>query len=119
MTTTHSLCSVFLVRGEHLNHQGHLFGGDLMAEIDSIGFCLMRKLWPDLTFVTRAAEIEFIAPARLGEMVDFEAVLERTGNTSVTVTVTGRVGDREMAKARMIYVCLGADKKKTPVPPLA
>jgi len=28
--------SVFMVRGEHLTHQGHLFGGDLMAEIDTL-----------------------------------------------------------------------------------
>jgi len=86
-----TLQSVFLVRAEHLNHQGHLFGGDLMAEIDTVAFCLLREAFGDQAFVTRAAEISFERPATLGDTITFEAGIGATGRTSVQVEVTGRV----------------------------
>lgn len=107
--------SVFLVRSEHLNHAGHLFGGDLMAEIDTVGFCLIRRLFPERMFVTRAAEIEFEAPARLGDVIEFSAVLGRVGCTSVQVQVRGTAAGRALCQARMTYVRIDADGRKLPV----
>ena len=110
------LQSVFLVRSEHLNHQGHLFGGDLMAEIDTVAFCLLRQEFGDAAFVTRAAEISFEKPAMLGEAITFEAALGEIGRTSVRVEVVGRVRGRRICGARMVYVNLNADSKKSAVP---
>ena len=67
------LSSVFLVRSEHLNHQGHLFGGELMSEIDTIAYCLLRELLPGRPFVTRAAEIAREHPPRTGNALRFDA----------------------------------------------
>jgi acyl-CoA hydrolase len=108
--------SVFLVRSEHLNHQGHLFGGDLMAEIDTVAYCLLRELFGELAFVTRAAEIRFDRPARLGDAIAFEAALAKIGHTSVTVDVTGKVRRQQICGARMVYVNIGPDGLKAPVP---
>ena len=83
------MTSVFLVRSEHLNHEGNLFGGDLMAEIDTIAYCLLREKYHDRSFVTRAAEISFERPASLGATIIFEAKVLRVGTTSVQVGVTG------------------------------
>lgn len=107
--------SVFLVRSEHLNHQGHLFGGDLMAEIDTVAYCLLRQEYGDKALVTRAAEVEFEKPARLGDAMRFEASIGRVGTTSVQVEVTGTVGRKRICKARMVYVNLGPDGKKAPL----
>jgi acyl-CoA hydrolase len=107
--------NVFLVRSEHLNHEGHLFGGDLMAEIDTVGFCLLRGLYPRHSFVTRAATIEFAAPARLGDVVRFTAHVETVGCTSVQVDVRGFCGEGEICRARMTYVRVGPDGRKCPV----
>jgi acyl-CoA thioesterase YciA len=115
--------SMFLVRSEHLTHQGQLFGGDLMAEIDTIGYCLLREKYGEKTLVTRAAEIEFKSPARMGDVITFEAKVISVGNTSVQVQVTGNVGDRHISTAKLIYVNVGPDGKKqplrSPVPPTA
>ena len=108
-----SLTSVFLVRSEHLNHEGHLFGGDLMAEIDTVAFCLLRREYGARTFVTRAAEIQFERPARLGAVIVFEAAVTRVGTTSVQVDVTGTVTAGRVSSARMTYVNLGPDGQKT------
>ena len=109
--------SRFLVRSGHLNHQGHLFGGDLMAEIDTLGFCLMRKTYSDHSFVTRAAEIEFKRPASLGDVITFTAELVHEGKTSVHVEVVGNVEGAEISRAKLIYVNVGPDGKKCPIRP--
>ena len=107
--------SMFLVRSEHLTHQGHLFGGDLMAEIDTIAYCLLREEYPRKSFVTRAAEISFERPANLGDVITFEASILRVGNTSVQVQVTGRAGSLLICTARVICVNIGRDGKKAPI----
>jgi acyl-CoA hydrolase len=104
--------SRFLVRSEHLNHEGHLFGGDLMTEIDTIAFCLLRQEYPDKAFVTRAVNIEFEQPASLGDVITFHAQIARVGTTSVQVEVTGTVGDSRISTAMMAYVNVGPDGKK-------
>ncbi len=98
--------SMFVVRASHLNHEGHLFGGELMAAMDEIGYCAARAAWPRGRFVTRAAEIQFVSPARLGDMVSFRADVAGTGTTSVRVAVTGCVGERLVGAATMTYVNL-------------
>jgi len=104
--------SVFMVRSEHLTHQGHLFGGDLMAEIDTVGYCLLRKKYGDKTLVTRAAEISFERPAQPGDVITFDAKIARVGNTSVQVEVTGTVDGHRISTARLVYVNVGADGRK-------
>lgn len=112
-----TLSSVFLVRSEHLNHQGHLFGGDLMAEIDTIAYCLLREELPGRTFVTRAADIVFEHPARLGDAIRFDAHLLRRGTTSAQVQVEGWVHDTRISRACMVYVNIGPDGRKTAIEP--
>ena len=107
--------SVFMVRGEHLTHQGHLFGGDLMAEIDTVGYCLLRKKFGKKTLVTRAAEISFERPAQPGDVITFDAKVARVGNTSVVVDVVGTVGRRRISDAKLVYVNLGPDGRKAPI----
>ncbi len=110
-----SVESLFVVRSTHLNHEGHLFGGDLMAAIDEVGYCQARAAYPRKRFVTRAAEIQFVSPARLGDVIRFVAETTKTGVTSLCVTVTGQVDGRVIGIARMIYVSLDAAGHKTPL----
>jgi acyl-CoA hydrolase len=107
--------SRFLVRSEHLNHHGHLFGGDLMAEIDNIGYCLVREQYGEKVFVTRASQIDFERPASLGDVITFQAQVLREGTTSLQVEVSGRVEDTPICKALLIFVNIGPDGNKTPI----
>jgi uncharacterized protein (TIGR00369 family) len=110
-----TLRNAFLVRSEHLNHHGNLFGGDMMAKIDETAYCLLRQEHEEKTFVTRAAEISFERPARLGDVVVFEAHILNVGNTSIQVEVFGSVSGVAICSACMTYVCLDAGGKKTPI----
>jgi uncharacterized protein (TIGR00369 family) len=110
-----ALRNAFLVRSEHLNHHGNLFGGVMMAEIDTTAYCLLRQEYEDRVFVTRAADIGFEKPARLGDVVIFEARIVNVGHTSIQVEVFGSVNGVAICSAGMTYVCIGADGKKTPI----
>ncbi len=104
-----------MVRSEHLTHTGHLFGGDLMAEIDTVGYCLLRKKYGAKTLVTRAAEVSFESPAQPGDVITFDAKIVRVGNTSVQVEVIGAVGARRISTAKLVYVNIGSDGRKKPL----
>lgn len=110
-----TLKNAFLVRSEHLNHHGNLFGGVMMAEIDDTAYCLLRQEHEDRTFVTRAAEISFERPVKLGDVVVFEAHILNVGETSIQVEVFGSVSGAAICSACMTYVCIGADGKKIPI----
>ena len=105
----------FLVRPEHLNHEGHLFGGVLMAEIDTTAYCLLRQEYEDKSFVSRAAEVSFDRPARLGDVILLEGRIMNVGVTSVQVEVVGVVEGAPICSACMTYVNVGPDGKKAPL----
>lgn len=107
--------TLFLVRSEHLNHHGNLFGGEMMAQIDTAAYCLLREEYAEKTFVTRAAEISFERPARLGDVVVFEARVLSQGVTSVQVEVLGSSNGEQVCSACMTYVNIGPDGKKSPL----
>ena len=109
------LDSFFLVRSEHLNHHGHLFGGQLMAEMDTAAYCLLRQAYPDASFVTRASSFSFESATPIGDIVKFDAYVKSVGVTSATVEVVGRVGERVVATAEVVYVNVGPDGRKAPI----
>lgn len=77
-----------IVRQEHLNQYGSLFGGRVLAVIDELAFVACARTYPGRNFVTRAVnDAEFRAPARLGDLLEFRFAVERVGTTSVTVRV--------------------------------
>ena len=77
-----------IVRQEHLNQYGNLFGGRVLSVIDELAFVACAQTFPGKNFVTRAIQrAEFAAPARLGDVLEFTFHVERVGTTSVTVRV--------------------------------
>jgi len=77
-----------IVRQEHLNQYGNLFGGRVLAVIDELAFIACSRTFPGHNFVTRAVHhAEFTAPAILGDILEFRFGVEHVGSTSVTVRV--------------------------------
>ena len=112
-----------LVRQEHLNQYGNLFGGVVLRVIDEMAFIACVRTFLRQNFVTRAIEeAEFRAPAKLGDVLKFTAHVERIGNTSVTAhvrmeIVSTQTGEQSVSfDGRVVMVCVGPDGKPTPVP---
>ncbi len=82
--------NTLLVRPQHLNHAGTLFGGTIMAWADELAFIAATLTYPHCTFVTKVFhEFNFLAGAAEGDIVTIAAQVLKTGHTSVTVAVRG------------------------------
>lgn len=112
-----------VVRHEHLNQYGNLFGGRVLSVIDELAFIACARTYPQHNFVTRAIEnAAFIAPAMLGDLLEFNGVIEGVGRTSVRVRVEMIIYDGRSGTASksfdgcVIMVCVDRTGKAIPVP---
>ena len=77
-----------LVRPEHLNHFGYLFGGQLLKWVDEYAWLYISKAYPKMMFVTRAMNnIEFKTKVPNGSILRFHIVEQKKGATSLTCRV--------------------------------
>ncbi len=80
--------SCTLVRTEHLNHYGRLFGGQLLRWVDEFAWVAASRQFPGRNLVTRAmADVEFRHQVRNGAILTFRTELQGQGSTSVCYTV--------------------------------
>ncbi len=112
-----------VVRQEHLNQYGSLFGGRVLSVIDELAFVACARAYPESNFVTRAVEdAAFIAPAMLGDLLEFNFGIEKVGRTSVRVRVEMIIYNGKTGKASksfdgcVIMVCVDSEGKATTVP---
>ncbi|HBA82943.1 MAG TPA: acyl-CoA thioesterase [Verrucomicrobia bacterium] len=112
-----------IVRQEHLNQYGYLFGGHVLSVIDGLAYIASVRTFPGRNFVTRAIEhAEFMAPARLGDLIEFQFGVERVGITSVVVRVKMFVrcgsckGTGNLSfDGKIVMVCVDAEGCPVPV----
>lgn len=77
-----------LVFPQQTNHHGTLYGGTALALMDKTGF-LIASRYARRNFVTAASQqIDFLAPARKGEIIELTGRISRVGKTSITSEVT-------------------------------
>ncbi|MBM5811670.1 MAG: acyl-CoA thioesterase [Gammaproteobacteria bacterium] len=60
-------------------------------------------------FPTAHLECDFRQPCRLGDVVEFELILEAIGRTSYTLRIAGRVGGQLRLRARVVIVSIDMD----------
>ena len=115
-----------VVRPEHLNHYGYLFGGFLLKWVDEISWIAASRDYPGCRFVTVAMDkVEFRKSVRQGTVLRFKARRSKTGDTSVQYTVkvfsddlaTG--AEEAIFSTHVSFVCLdeAGGKQPLPVPP--
>lgn len=77
-----------IVRPEHLNHHGFLFGGQLLLWVDEYAWLAAAREHPGCKLVTRAMDsIEFHQAAPVGGILRFDIRLEHQGRTSLRYRV--------------------------------
>ena len=112
-----------IVRQEHLNQYGSLFGGRVLSVIDELAFIACVRAFPGRNFVTRAIrDAVFSEPAHLGDLLAFHFGIERIGVTSVTVWVRmvirhGEAPPADSFNGAVVMVCVDAHGRPTPVRP--
>ena len=77
-----------IVRTEHLNHRGSLFGGQMLLWVDESAYMAAIKDYPHVRLVTRAiSNIEFKKPVTNGSVCRIISEKINEGNSSVTYGV--------------------------------
>jgi acyl-CoA hydrolase len=113
-----------LVLPQHTNAIGSIFGGVVMSWIDIAGAIASGKYAKSSTVTASIDALHFIAPIRLGHVVELKACVNATGRTSMEIGVRvdsehPLTGERfHNVSAYMTFVAIGTDGKPRPVPPL-
>ena len=67
--------------------------------------------------MVKKATVEWSSPARYRDVLECAACVDRWGTTSFDVRVDGRVGDRHVFTATLVYVCVApSTHQPMPVP---
>ncbi len=112
-----------LVLPEHLNHYGHLFGGNILKWVDEYAWIAASLDYPGARFVTISMDkVEFRKGVHNGTILRFH--IERTyqGNTSVQYQVqvyaenNGSRRDELVFNTHMSFVNVDTDGQKQPLP---
>jgi acyl-CoA hydrolase len=116
--------STLLVRPEHLNHHGFLFGGRLLEWLDEQAYiAAISSLKSEANLVTVAIDrVEFKFSVENGSLLRFRSELAHVGRTSLTVyTQVFRKResiDEEIFRAYVSFVCLDENARPRVIAPL-
>ena len=112
-----------LVRPEHLNHHGYLFGGQLLKWVDEYAWLAAARDYPGCTIVTKAmADIHFSRRVCNGAILRFEISHFKQGNSSVTYNVVVFASSQECPDEVMVFstqvtfVAVGKNGEKINLP---
>lgn len=109
-----------IVRPEHLNHHGHLFGGKLLSWVDENAWLAATRDFPACTLVTRAIDlIDFTRPIKCGAILHFIITPVRKGRTSlqysveVYATLVGTAQEEKVFSTNITFVNIDAEGNKS------
>jgi len=112
-----------LVRPEHLNHHGRLFGGEMLKWVDEFAWMAASRDFPHCSLVTIGMDrVEFRRPAPCGAILRFRIVYVGQGTTSVTYSVDvfsdepGAEDELHISSTHVTFVHVGPDGAKRPLP---
>jgi acyl-CoA hydrolase len=93
-----------LVRPEHLNHHGYLFGGQLLKWVDEFAWLAAAREYPGYTLVTRAmSDIQFSKRVCNGAILRFDTTHSKQGKSSVSYTVAIFASNQVSKNEEMVF----------------
>ena len=113
-----------LVLPQHTNALGTMFGGVLMSWIDIAGAIASQRHCNSEVVTASIDQLNFVAPVKIGWVVNMKASVNFTSKTSMEVGVRIEAENPKTselfhtASAYMTFVALGSDGRPKSVPPL-
>lgn len=105
------------------NHNGDIFGGWIMSQVDLAGGTVAGRLAKGRIATVAVQSFVFKQPVQIGDVVSFYVDLVRIGTSSITVNVEvyaeRRPADPTVVKvteATLTYVAIDGDGRPRPVP---
>jgi acyl-CoA hydrolase len=115
---------VELVLPNDANPLGALLGGRLMHWIDLAGALAAHRHSRSYVVTASTDHLDFLIPARVGDLVIFKSSVNRVYNTSMEVGIKVWVESfftgerRHISSAYLTFVAIDKDGKKLPVAPV-
>jgi acyl-CoA hydrolase len=110
----------FLAEPSTVNFGGKVHGGTVMKWIDEAGYACATSWAKRYCVTVFVGGIRFHHPVRIGDLVEVEAKLAYTGNTSMNIAVEVRSGDMKAGLLQTTTECLivfvSVDDSGQPVP---
>ncbi|MDY0163953.1 acyl-CoA thioesterase [Desulfobotulus sp.] len=114
-----------IVRPEHLNHHGYLFGGAMLRWVDEYAWLVASRDFQGCTLVTVAMEdVQFRKRVVSGAILRFEILPDSLGKASVSYGVRvyadapGAREEEEIFSTRVTFVGLDGEGRPLPLPRL-
>lgn len=112
-----------IVRTEHLNHHGNLFGGAMLAWVDEFAWLVASRDFPGCTLVTIGmADIAFRHRVTNGSILRFAIEYTGQGNSAVNYSVDvyadapGASQEQHVFSTRITFVRIDDHGGKLPLP---
>lgn len=112
-----------IVFSEHINGNGRLFGGQLIAWMDVVAAVVARRHSEHEVTTVSIDKMDFNAPAKLNDLIIIAGKLVSAGNTSMRIEVDAYMENKgvrtRINTAMFILVALDENDKPTRVPRIA
>ncbi len=96
----------FLAEPSTVNFGGKVHGGTVMKWIDEAGYACATRWSKRYCVTVYVGGIRFHRPIMIGDLVEVEAKLAYTGNTSMNISVEVRSGDMKGGHMETTTECL-------------
>lgn len=93
----------FVVESKHMNAAGTVHGGMLMGLADVAMSRTTREVTGAVTCSTVALSCDFLAPGKLGDLVEARVRITRQTRTMVFLSATVSAGDRQLLVAQGVW----------------
>lgn len=115
---------IYKIFPNDLNHQGNVFGGLIMAQMDRYAVVVAERHSGRLCVTVGVDAVTFIAPATGADTLIYSAACNRSWTTSMEIGVKvmaelSHSGQRRhILSAYLTFIALDEAGKPTPVPPV-
>ena len=121
----HRLSMTILMTPDMSNFAGNVHGGTLLKYLDQVAYTCATRYARNYAVTLSVDQVVFREPIHVGELVTFEASVNRTGRTSMEIGVRVTTQDlvrRQVRHTNSCYftmVAVGPDGRPVAVPPWA
>jgi acyl-CoA hydrolase len=112
-----------IVRKEHLNHHGYLFGGTLLSWVDEFAWIFASLDFPGCCLVTVGMDqVSFKERVVSGSILRFNILPAHRGTSSVSYVVKvfadapGATVEKSVFSTKVTFVRIDAEGQKSPLP---
>jgi acyl-CoA hydrolase len=119
----HRLSMTILMTPDMSNFAGNVHGGILLKYLDQVAYTCATRYARTYAVTLSVDQVVFREPIHVGELVTFDASVNRTGRTSMEVGVRVTTQDlvsqtvRHTNSSYFTMVGIGPDGRPVPVPP--